>query len=209
MRVLAAVVAAALVAVAPACADDVEVATFSPAAAVSLPFGCDWGYDWDERCYREQGVRLPVGGELDKVWRTAVRFPTLPSGASVLTAELSLWYDATCLGPRRTSRSCDGRGFTFGLHPILSRSWFTEREVEFGPQVGTAELAPLAEQQWVVWDVTDLVAEWTSGAMANDGALIKVADGQEDYGSGGPLFAGASHPNVSLRPRLTIWYLTE
>jgi hypothetical protein len=40
-----------------------------------LPFWCDWGYDWAERCYRLDGAWLGVGGgEPDKVWRSALRF---------------------------------------------------------------------------------------------------------------------------------------
>lgn len=209
MRLFAFAVAAVLALPGVARAADIHETTLAPSSAVSLPFWCDWGYDWDERCYREDGPGLPVGGELDKVWRLALRFPNLPAGASVVTAELALWYGGTCLAPRKQSRPCDGRPFQFGLHPIFSPQWFAEREVELGAQVGFAELAPFAVPQWPVWEVTDLVDEWTSGALRNDGLLIKLVDGQEDYGSSGPLFAGLSHPNPSLRPRLRIWYLLE
>jgi hypothetical protein len=46
----------------------------APLEDVGIPFWCDWGYDWDERCYRDDTARLPVGGVDDKVWRGAVRF---------------------------------------------------------------------------------------------------------------------------------------
>ena len=39
----------------------------SPLEDVGIPFWCDWGYDWDERCYRDDTARLPVGGVDDKV----------------------------------------------------------------------------------------------------------------------------------------------
>lgn len=188
---------------------DVRVATLSPVEDVSLPFWCDWGYDWDERCYRDDGVRLGVGGELDKVWRSALRFSTasIPARATVVTAELSLWYDRTCVAPRKTSRPCDGRGFQFDGHPIFTPRWLAEREVEFGPAVSTAFLDPFASSQWVVWDITDLVADWASGGLPNDGILLKLVDGQEDYGSSGPLFPSSSYPTVALRPQLTVWYV--
>lgn len=64
-----------------------------PAAEnVSLPYLCDWGYDWEERCYRDDFDRLELGGAADKVWRSALRFSLegLPPSATVLTAELVL-----------------------------------------------------------------------------------------------------------------------
>jgi len=208
MRLFMLVVAAALALAGAARGAEVQVTTLHPSADVSLPFWCDWGYDWDERCYRDDGVRLAVGGERDKVWRSALRFSTtaIPVGATVLTAELSLWYDGTCIAPRKTSRPCDGRGFAFGVHPIFTPRWFAEREVEPGPQVGLASLAASAPAQWVVWDVTDLVADWASGGLSNYGLLLKLVDGQEDYGSSGPLFPSSIYADASLRPKLTVWY---
>jgi hypothetical protein len=211
MRFLIAAVAAAtaLALAGVANASDLRATALAPVEDVSLPFWCDWGYDWDERCYREDGVRLGVGGELDKVWRSALRFSTasIPAGATVVTAELSLWFDGTCLAPRKTSRPCDGRGYQFGLHPIFTRLWYSEREVEFGPMVATAGLDPFAGARWLVLDVTDQVADWASGAVPNDGILLKLVDGQEDYDSSGPLFPSSSYPDSSLRPRLTVWYV--
>jgi hypothetical protein len=206
MRVL--VVAAAVLALAgTARASDVRVAVLQPVEDVSLPFWCDWGYDWDERCYRDDGPRLAVGGgEPDKVWRSALRF-SIPAHLTVVTAELSLWYDGTCIAPRKTSRPCDGRGFAFGAHPIFTPSWFAERDVEIGPQAGAAELAAFASPQWVVWDVTDLVAEWASGGLPNYGLLLKLVDEQEDFGAIGPLFPSSSYPYAGVRPRLTVWYV--
>ena len=34
----------------------------APLEDVGISFSCDWGYDWDERCYRDDTARLPVGG---------------------------------------------------------------------------------------------------------------------------------------------------
>jgi hypothetical protein len=193
-----------------ASASVIQTATLAPAEDVSLPFWCDWGYDWDERCYRLDGARLGVGGgEPDKVWRAALRFSTasLPAGAAIVTAELSLWYDDTCVAPRKESRPCDGRGFDFGLHPIFTPRWYSEREVEFGPQAGFASLGAFARAQWVVWDVTDLVADWAAGGLANNGLLIKLVDGQEDFAVSGPLFPSSRYSVAALRPKLTVWYV--
>ena len=105
-------------------AADVRVATLSPSADVSFPYQCSWGYDADERCYRDDSSKLPLGGSNDgaasKVWRAALRFPlaALPPGAVVLTAELALRYDGVCAAPRRRTRPCDGRGFEFEAHEV-------------------------------------------------------------------------------------------
>jgi hypothetical protein len=188
----------------------VRVAAISPADDVSLPFWCDWGYDWQERCYRLEGARLGVGGgEPDKVWRAALRFPTsaIPAGATVVTAELSLFYDGVCVAPRKQSRPCVGRAFDLGVHPVFTPRWYSEREVEFGPQVSFASLAPLAAPQWVTWDVTDLVGDWASGNLENDGLLVKLVDGEEAFDVSGPLLPSSRFAEPSLRPRLTVWYV--
>jgi len=206
---LALVVIAALVLVSTAHAVDVRVVTIRPVEDMSLPFWCDWGYDWEERCYRDDSDRLGVGGVDEKVWRAALRFSldALPPQATVVTADLSLWYDRVCVAPRRRTRACDGRGFEFEAHPIFSPHWLHEREVEFGPTVAGAALEPNAAPGWVIWDLTDVVADWKSGGLANDGVLLKLADGQEDFDSSGPAFPSSSYADPVLRPRLTVWYL--
>ena len=203
------VLVAALVLCGSAQAIDVHVVTLSPVQDMSLPFWCDWGYDWDERCYRDDSDRLGVGGVDDKVWRAAVRFSlgVLPPQASVITAELSLWYDRTCVAPRRRTRSCDGRGFDLDAHPIFSPDWLHEREVELGPAVAAAPLGANAAPQWLVWDLTDVVADWQSGGMANDGVLLELADGQEGYDTSGPAFPSSTFADAGLRPRLAVWYV--
>jgi hypothetical protein len=209
MRLLTLFLVAALACAGAARAADIRVATVLPVEDVSLPFWCDWGYDWDERCYRQDGPRLAVGGDSDKVWRSALRFSTtaVPAGAHVVTAELSLWYDRTCIGPRKTSVPCDGRAFELAAQPILSQRWFAEREVEIGPQVGAGAVQAGAAPQWIVLDLTDLVVEWVSGTQPNNGAIVKLGDPQEDYGVGGPSLPSSSFATPSLRPRLTVWYV--
>jgi hypothetical protein len=209
MRCFLVVVGAALALAGAARASVVQTVELSPLDDVSIPFWCDWGYDWDERCYRLHETELAVGGDEDKVWRSALRFSTaaIPMSAAILSAELSLWYDGTCLAPLKTSRPCEGRGLDFALHPILSPRWDAEREVDVGPQIAFLSLAPLAAPQWLVWEVTDLVGEWASGALENDGVLIRLADSQEQFAVGGPLFPSSRHPQVEVRPKLTVRYL--
>jgi hypothetical protein len=190
-------------------AGELEVTTVPAAEDVSLPFWCDWSYDWEERCYRDDSERLGVGGIHDSVWRAALRFSlaSLPPGSTVVTAELGLWYDRTCVASRRTTRPCDGRGFELEAHPIFTSRWLSEREVEYGPAVAIAGLEPLATPQWLVWDLTDLVADWASAGMANDGVLLKLVDAEEDLDAPGPAFASSTYADPALRPRLTVWYV--
>src|SRR5438105_12862177 len=138
MRLVLAIAAALAVALAlagAARADDLRIATLTPVEDVSLPVRCDWGYDWDERCYRDDSDRIGVGGVDDKVWRGALRFALdrVPPEAVVVTAELTLRYDGTCVAPFRRRRACDGRGFELDAHPIFTSRWAAEREVELGP----------------------------------------------------------------------------
>jgi hypothetical protein len=200
---------AAVVLAGSAQAADTRLSVLSPSEGVSLPFFCDWGYDWDERCYRDDSARLALGGEPDKVWRSALRFSlgSIPAGATVVTAELSLWYDRVCVGLRKTSRPCDGRAFELDAHRILTPQWFAEREVDIDPLAVAAYLDPLAPPQWLTWDLTELVASWHDGSVPNDGLLIQVADEQESYEVPGPALPSSTYPDAGLRPRLTVWYL--
>jgi hypothetical protein len=44
-------------------ADDYATVALPAADDVSLSFLCDWGYNWDERCYRDRLDRLELGGD--------------------------------------------------------------------------------------------------------------------------------------------------
>ena len=71
-----ALIAALVASISGASAVGTHVVRLAAAQDVSLPFRCDWGYDLDERCYRDDGDRLPVGGDDDKLWRAALRCST-------------------------------------------------------------------------------------------------------------------------------------
>ena len=192
-------------------AAELRVAALPPAQDLSLPFWCDWGYDWDERCYTDASARLSVGGVDDKVWRAALRFSLdpIPAGAAIVTAELTLAYDRTCVAPARRFRPCDGRGFDLVGRPIFSSQWLHEREVEYGPVIAYAQLEPAAPPGQVVFDITDLVADWHAGGLANDGILVSLSEEQEDFGSSGPAFPSSRYQDPSLRPRLVALYLLD
>src|SRR3982751_2406839 len=155
MKVFA-VLFAALVLVPAALAGDYQTAVLPAVEDVSMPFMCDWGYDWDERCYRDDFDRLEVGGVDDKVWGSPLLCSraSIPPPATIVTAELWLHYDRTCVAPRRRTVACTGTGFDFEARPIYTERWESEREVAFGPAVSWAELESEAPPQWVVFDVS-------------------------------------------------------
>jgi hypothetical protein len=180
----------------------------APSADVSLPFWCDWGYDWDERCYRDFSDRLPVGGDIDKVWRAALRFPlsAVPPGAFVLTATLSLSFDGICLGPRKTERPCPARSYTIDVHSVLSPDWLREREVEIGPRFDQASFWAQTPRR-LSWDVTDLVIDWVEHGTPNDGLLLKLTESEEDFSVSGPRLPSSEFANAALRPMLEVTYM--
>ena len=194
---------------ASASADGTQVVRLAAVQDVSLPFWCEWGYDWDERCYRDDGDRLPIGGDDDKLWRAALRFSTssLPTGSAVVRAVLSLHHDARCLGPRKTVRTCERRGYGLTAHPILSPDWFDERELDFGPAVASGVLPSADQSERISFDLTDLVAEWVDGSRRNLGVLVKLSDDHEDFGVGGPSLPSSTFEQSALRPQLEIAYV--
>jgi TGF-beta propeptide len=187
------------------------VVSVPPEADVGLPFWCDWSYDWEARCYRDDGPRLPIGGVDDKVWRAALRFPlgSIPPDAAITSAELSIYHDGTCVAPRLTAVPC-AVGYVIDAHRILSPSWSRERELDFDePVAATAVVLAAGTPQWLTWDVTALVRAWHRRAAPNNGLLLKLQDGDEAYGSSGPYGPSAGSPDVALRPRLVVHYATR
>jgi hypothetical protein len=187
-----------------------QVAFLRPVEDVSLPFWCDWGYDWDERCYHDDTARLAIGGDVDKVWRSALRFSlaALPPGAGVQEARLGVWYDGTCVDRYGGHRPCDGRSWSVDAHAILDPDWVHEREVAFDPNAAARAALPAgAGPQWVVLDISDLVAAWASGEAANAGVLLKLSDAQEDFLGSGPSVPSSSFRATELRPWLEIAYV--
>jgi hypothetical protein len=193
---------------APAAAPATTIA-IGPTADVGLPFWCDWGYDWESRCFRDDGVRLPIGGAGDKVWRAALRFPlaSVPAGATVTSAELRVHHDGTCVAPARGSVPCVPPGAVVDAHRILSRSLLGEREVELEERVlDTAVVFAASEPQWLAWNLTSLVRSWQRALLPNNGVLLKLQDGDEAYDVPGPYAPSSSYPDTGLRPRLVVTY---
>lgn len=174
--VLPLVVAALVFCASSSASQGAQLVRLAPTQDVSLPFWCEWGYDWEERCYRDDGDRLPVGGDEDKVWRAALRFATsrIPTGAKVVNATLRVFHDGRCLAPLKTQRTCAPRGYELEADPILSPNWFAERELDVGGAMAVAELHDASQPQWLAFDLTALVAEWVAGGQRNSGVLLRL-----------------------------------
>ena len=180
----------------------------TPVEDVGIRFWCDWGYDWDERCYRDDNARLPVGGIDDKVWRAALRFhlDSLPAGARITGARPELYFDGACVAPRRDAGPCVNAEYTVDAHAIRSTSWAKEREVDFDPVATAPTTVSTACAHRSAWDLTGLVSDWASGALPNRGVLLKLAEEEEDFVVGGPYFPSSSFGTASQRPRLVVSY---
>ena len=125
MRTLALTLLAVAVALSARTPTAVGATVALPASAdVGMPFWCDWGYDWDERCYRDDGPRLPVGGVDDKVWRAALRFAVgrIPEQAAIVSARLRLYHNGTCVAPRLEAVRCGGQSYSIDVHRIRRSS---------------------------------------------------------------------------------------
>jgi hypothetical protein len=125
----------------------------------------------------------------------------------VLSASLLLSFDGVCLAPRRTERPCPPRSYTIDIHPIFSADWFHEREVDIGPLVSRGSVWPAGAPQRLSWDVTDQVIEWVEYGMANNGLLLKLAEGQEDFLISGPRVPSSEFADPAHRPALEVTYL--
>jgi hypothetical protein len=201
--------AAAVLATGAAGADtEVRVSRLAPSADMSLPFWCDWSYDWEARCYREDEQRLPIGGDDDKVWRAALRFPleAIPRGAVVVSATLYASFDGVCLGPRKTERPCPQRTYTIDVHPIFTEDWLREREVDIGPSSAQGSFWAGTKQR-LSWDLTDQVISWIEAGAPNHGLLLKLAEGEEDLSVSGPKLPSSRFGAAALRPMLEVSYM--
>jgi hypothetical protein len=211
VRVLVALLTALLaLPAAAASSSPAAVVRLAPVEDASLPFGCDWSYDWEARCTRDDSARLPIGGDVDKAWRAALRFSldALPAGAGVQEALLTVFHDGTCIRAGRRDRPCPRRSYALEAHAILAADWYREREVAFDPTPLARVVLPDASVPApLVFDVTDLVAAWAAGEATAAGILLRLAPADERFGAGGPKPPSSSSPLASRRPVLEVAFV--
>ena len=209
MRRLVLILAFAVAALGGAAPATTSTLSIPASADVGFPFWCDWSYDWESRCFRDDGPRLPIGGVDDKVWRSGLRFSlaAVPATATIAAAELRVYHDGLCVAARASSAPCVAPGAVIDAHSILSPSWFQERELDLDERVlDTAVVFSAPDPQWLVWNVTALARSWHGRLVPNNGLLLKLQDGDEGYGVSGPYVPSSSYPDPALRPRLVVTY---
>jgi hypothetical protein len=124
----------------------------------------------------------------------------------VTHARLELYFDGACVAPRRRVGPCEAGEYTVDAHRALSSSWTKEREVDFDPALAAQTGVVTTFADWSSRDLTALVRDWASGLAPNRGVLLKLTDGEEDFGVSGPYFASASFVAAAVRPRLVVTY---
>lgn len=117
---------------------------------------------------------LYVGGEIaKKFYRTYLQFglSTVPATAVVTEAEVGVFFEATSAAIPAV----------MGAHKVLS-SWDND-DVDWAHQPdwtatpeSTVSVPAVQTQDFVYWDITDLVQGWVDGSIANRGVLLKDTD---------------------------------
>ena len=191
MRPLASLlVLAACISPAPAAGSSLVRA---PVEDVGLPFWCDWGYDRNERCFRDDTARLPVGGVDDKVWRAALGFSLegLPARAAITSARLDLF--------RRRVRGAGSPGRPMSRRRVHARcARDPQRQLDKGargrPRSGRDRLDEGADDLCRVELVGPLLARFRLGirGLPNRGVLLELAKEEEDHGTSGPCVPSSS-----------------
>jgi hypothetical protein len=166
----------------------------APVEDVGLPFWCDWGYDWNERCFRDDTARLPVGGVDDKVWRAALGFSLegLPARAAITSARLDLL--------RRRVRGAGSPGRPMSRRRVHARcARDPQRELDKGargrpdPVVTASTRVPTTSAAWSSWDLSSLVSDWASEACRTAGCCSSWPRKRRTTGRAGPASRRARH----------------
>ena len=181
----------------------VQVVTLSPSEDVSFPYRCSWGYDADERCYRDDSSRLPwAASRTARRARPGVRRCASLSQRCRRLRRADGGAVAPLRPPLRRAAPADGSLRRARLRPRGSSGVHGRLVVgaraEYGPAIAWAAVDPSSAPVWVTWDVTDLVADWLLGAP-NRGVLLQLASGLEDLAVAGPAFPSSSFPDPAVQ----------
>ncbi|MDQ1699758.1 MAG: hypothetical protein QOG34_1621, partial [Frankiaceae bacterium] len=156
---------------------------------------------------------LWVGTSSSTPWRAGMIFDVgqIPADATITSAHLRL-YDlkGSCVVTDRPSDTCGSRSYSIEAHRIAN-AWVTNSltsSVSYDAAASTTAIPIAAGDQWIDWDMSQTVQDWVSGAKANFGVLLKVAN-ENALDLGGPDFpAATSGSDPTLRPRLDVTYST-
>ena len=156
--------------------------------------------------------RLSIGtgsiGFSTNTWRSALQFSLadIPPGATISNAKLRLYFDGSCVsapGPvcGSTSHQVDALRMTGSWAPDSKSS---QLSFDTTP-LASFTLPASAPAQWMNWDMTGAVQNWTSGAQSNFGLLLKRAT--EPANASGPKPPSRNYaPEPTLGPTLQVTY---
>jgi len=74
---------------------------------------------------------------------------------------------------------------------------------QYGPSSGREQ-----PELRLAFDLTDQVIEWVEYGAPNDGLLLKLAEGEEEYVVGGPRLPSSEFANPALRPMLEVSWMS-
>jgi hypothetical protein len=174
-----------------------EDASFDAACAICLPL---------------LDKRLNIGTDTSHIWRSALAFDLgdVPSGASLISANLNLYYQGICL-PASGAGSCAQQTHQIDVHRITS-GWTTSTPssaLTYSPTVIRSYTIPLnAPEQWMGFDITATVSDWLAAAQPNYGVLLKRSS--ETLDRGGPRPPGRRYEaEGTLKPYLDVRWASD
>ena len=159
----------------------------------ACPSGATGATTGTERCYWDDGLRLP--GRRRRRQGLALRASLRPGEPSRGTRPsraraLRLFHDGTCVrsvsdGDRRATSA----SYEIDAHRIWTSRWASEREVVIDGRISaTAWLDPATRARRARLEPDRARARSGTAGPASNGVLLKLADGEEDFGTSGPYF---------------------
>jgi RHS repeat-associated protein len=151
--------------------------------------------------------RLSVGTTATGAARTLIKFamPSVPSGTTITSADLQLYYDQTFL-TGGNAVSMQALAANAAWSPATA-TWSNASSIG-GPVAGTTATVANQLGVWNDFPVTSTVQGWLSGTTANNGFVLKAAS-ESTLSQGGPRYEGSGYyynGEVKNYPKLVITY---
>jgi hypothetical protein len=178
-----------------AMADEATLAPTQDVYTSSLNSTTNYGGDVD--LYLGKGTYWDLG-----YWRAYLEFDVSGVVGTVQDARLHLYqYDA---GPAAGGLPCDAHRI-LGPWSEGTITWQTQPAHD-GYVYDSQDVGSSGYQGWIIWNITDLVAAWVSGAQTNYGVVLKhyteSPAGASRYG----IFHASESGSSPLRPKLVVQY---
>ncbi len=135
----------------------------------------------------------------------------VPISSTVITAQLNLYVDRfEYAGAAPVGEIVQG-----GMYAV-AEAWSAPSDPPWNwddnPSVVTSttsyQAIPFDQQGWYAWDVTGLVQGWVDASATNHGLLVGVYPNLDQIGRMTVIFLGPTAISETLRPNLTVAYLT-